>query len=104
MEYGSHTDEILLEPNSEFKFSSKSDDTYLVDIELETTDPTSGIKATKSNLDIKKKNVFSAFSAVMLGNGDYAIGFRNVSDKSFYSSKRLFDQVKRDRQLIRQCF
>jgi len=60
MEYGSHTDEIILEPNSQFQFSLKSDDTYLVDIDLETTDPT------------------SAFSAVMLGNGDYAIGFRNI--------------------------
>ena len=29
-----------------------------------------------------KKNLFSAFSAVMLGNGDYAIGFKNVSGKS----------------------
>ena len=46
MEYGSHTDEILLEPNSEFQFSLKSDDTYLVDIDLETTVPTSGITAT----------------------------------------------------------
>ena len=43
MEYGSHTDEIILEPNSQFQFSMKSDDTYLVDIDLETTDPTSGI-------------------------------------------------------------
>ena len=54
MEYGSHTDEIILEPNSEFQFSLKSDDTYLVDINLETTDPTSGITATKLNLEKRK--------------------------------------------------
>lgn len=60
MEYGSHTDKIILEPNSEFHYSLKSDDTYLVDIDLDTTVPT------------------SAFSAVMLGNGNYAIGFKNI--------------------------
>ena len=45
MEFGSHTDELILEPNSEYHYSLKSDDTYLIDIDLETTDPTSGKEA-----------------------------------------------------------
>ena len=45
MEYGSHKDDIMLEPSSEFYYSLKSDDTYLVDIDLGTTVPTSGVKA-----------------------------------------------------------
>jgi len=60
MEFGSHMDDIMLEPNSEFHYSLKSDDTYIVDIDLDTTVPT------------------SVFSAVLLGNGVYAIGFRNI--------------------------
>ena len=42
MEFGSHIDDIILEPNSEFHYSLKSDDTYIVDIDLDTTVPTSG--------------------------------------------------------------
>ena len=45
MEFGSHGDELILEPNSEHHYSLKSDDTYLVDIDLVTTDPTSGKEA-----------------------------------------------------------
>ena len=81
MEFGSHGDELILEPNSEYHYSLKSDDTYLVDIDLKTTDPTSGKETIFSFYLIPKniKTIFSAFSAVMLGNGDFAIGFRNVS-------------------------
>ena len=42
MEFGSHRDELILEPNAEYQYSLKSDDTYLVDIDLKTSDPTSG--------------------------------------------------------------
>ena len=45
MEFGSHRDEVILEPNSEYHYSLKSDDTYLVDIDLVTTNPTSGKEA-----------------------------------------------------------
>ena len=47
MEYGKWNKSEIILPNSEFQYSLKSDDTYLVDIELKTAFPTSGLKAKK---------------------------------------------------------
>ena len=47
MEYGKWNKSEIILPNSEFQYSLKSDDMYLVDIELKTAFPTSGLKAKK---------------------------------------------------------
>ena len=78
---------IVIEPNSQIKFSLTSDDIYKVGVDLDTTSPTAGrfhdYKDAKFN---NSRTIFAAFSAVSLGNGKYAIGFGNVRVDIYLSS------------------